>query len=606
MAGLWLRIGLWSCRPSDSDADRERKLLFAPAMWLIGFATSVWGTSDMVSQHIAADSFAALCSGAICLCGAGALRWTAASAFTVCRFVLLAGSVLVVVVDAGAASMMTSRAWPWFTVIIVSARLLALDDCSIHAILVVVFCWVMLEMVDRAHQLGVLDSAQLFQNRTLSACACPDPPCVTPMPASVVWVTARLTVIGVVHSLSRTFSVNVATQLNLVKASVLVTQHVTVALSRYEVDTAEAAVNSSEGEKLPPDLRESLVVLLQNLKGYKAYLPQSCLMQGAVEPESDESDPESRMSAGTHLRDRPSALSDRVGTDSDRDSPTAAGRAALPTVVSTKVGPKAKRLSLLCCCREDFLSFVRGAGVSEIERSLAREVETFSAGVTDSGGVVDLVNGERGFASFNASRQCSRHAHKAVLAMESVKRRRSAAGSPTEMVRFAAASGSAICGDFGSTTMQRFMVLGRISSVLLVIEKLSAEWKLHSAVNDAVYEDTRTHWQHTPAGAWFMVKLGPQSMNRVYEVGEQIADHHEEEWMYQLAALETPEDHVAKWLDQVAAGAFDPAEQMLDTHFGRQSVVVVSEIGLTCHRVWRLDAQTCLATSICPSAKEDT
>eukprot|EP01065_Artemidia_motanka_P047386 TRINITY_DN7420_c0_g1_i7.p1 TRINITY_DN7420_c0_g1~~TRINITY_DN7420_c0_g1_i7.p1 ORF type:complete len:601 (+),score=110.00 TRINITY_DN7420_c0_g1_i7:48-1850(+) len=600
MGGAWSRVGRWSCRPNDSEEERAAKMVFAPVVWVIGIVCAVWTVPEYLRVGISYPLISTACVSIVSLTFAAVLRWTDAPALRVCAVFIISTSVLTVAGDLDTAARMAPRTWPWFAVLIVGARLLALDDCVVFSVVAVAYAWVAVEVVDNAHEFGLLRVPMFGQNETVRACDCPDPPCPTGLSWAGSWSIGKLIYIGAVQSLSRTFSVNVTKQLNLVKASVQVTQRVTVALSRYEVDSAALLVNSSEGEKLPPELRESLTVLLSNLNTYKAYLPQSCLMQGAADSDS-----------GCSGRSKASVTDPRPAPgDSESSEPSpkkvASSDVVLPTVVSTKVGPKAKRLSLLCCCREDFLSFVRDAAVPEIESALALDVGIFCSSVTECGGVVDLMSGEHGFASFNASRPCTRHAHKALIAKDGVDQRRSAGGRPMDLVRFAAASGSAICGDFGSTTMQRFMVLGRISSVLLVIEKLSAEWKLHSAVNDAVYDDTRMHWRHTPAGAWFMVKLGPQSMNRVYEVGEQIAVHHEKERMYQLAALETPEDHVAKWLDQVAAGAFDPAEQMLDTHFGRQSVVVVSEIGLTCHRVWRLDAQTCLATSICPSAKEDT
>eukprot|EP00756_Hemistasia_phaeocysticola_P033923 Hpha_TRINITY_DN16493_c4_g1::TRINITY_DN16493_c4_g1_i1::g.159817::m.159817 len=72
-------------------------------------------------------------------------------------------------------------------------------------------------------------------------------------------------------------------QVRRVEASVDVAAVVAAALARYDVDEAEQAIDKDE--HLPHELAESYRRLVSNLRGYRAYLPHSCLVHEVTPPE---------------------------------------------------------------------------------------------------------------------------------------------------------------------------------------------------------------------------------------------------------------------------------------------------------------------------------
>eukprot|EP00756_Hemistasia_phaeocysticola_P015610 Hpha_TRINITY_DN15423_c5_g3::TRINITY_DN15423_c5_g3_i1::g.174643::m.174643 len=67
-------------------------------------------------------------------------------------------------------------------------------------------------------------------------------------------------------------------RLTVMEVTVMVARDIASALSTYQVDAAELVLEE-EGAVLPLELSKSFLQLLQNLRMYKPYLPQSCLVR---------------------------------------------------------------------------------------------------------------------------------------------------------------------------------------------------------------------------------------------------------------------------------------------------------------------------------------
>eukprot|EP00756_Hemistasia_phaeocysticola_P021631 Hpha_TRINITY_DN15786_c0_g1::TRINITY_DN15786_c0_g1_i3::g.37386::m.37386 len=80
------------------------------------------------------------------------------------------------------------------------------------------------------------------------------------------------------------------------------------------------------------------------------------------------------------------------------------------------------------------------------------DVEQWCTVVSQAKGLVDQIGGDRRYASFNAKQACGGHSASAVEVLSSSR----GEGQWTGCV----VSGQAVCGDFGSSSMMRFMVLG--------------------------------------------------------------------------------------------------------------------------------------------------
>eukprot|EP00665_Eupelagonemidae_sp_cell47_P016717 gene16717-biopygen13616 len=57
-----------------------------------------------------------------------------------------------------------------------------------------------------------------------------------------------------------------------------------------------------------------------------------------------------------------------------------------------------------------------------------------------------------------------------------------------------ACSGQALCGDFGSAAQQQFMVIGWVSSLVAVTERVATRWGVRVLVDAAVRADVELHW----------------------------------------------------------------------------------------------------------------
>eukprot|EP00756_Hemistasia_phaeocysticola_P033675 Hpha_TRINITY_DN16476_c5_g2::TRINITY_DN16476_c5_g2_i1::g.160566::m.160566 len=81
---------------------------------------------------------------------------------------------------------------------------------------------------------------------------------------------------------------------------------------------------------------------------------------------------------------------------------------------------------------------------------MSGDIEKWCSTVFELKGVVDLMAGDRRYATFNARQGCAAHASAAVEALSSRE----------GQVSGCVVTGQAVCGDFGSESVLRFMVLG--------------------------------------------------------------------------------------------------------------------------------------------------
>eukprot|EP00665_Eupelagonemidae_sp_cell47_P017417 gene17417-biopygen4248 len=81
----------------------------------------------------------------------------------------------------------------------------------------------------------------------------------------------------------------------------------------------------------------------------------------------------------------------------------------------------------------------------------------------------------------------------ALTALLLASRHRGTASSSPMMGR-RACSGQALCGDFGSAAQQQFMVIGWVSSLVAVTERVATRWGVRVLVDAAVRADVELHW----------------------------------------------------------------------------------------------------------------
>eukprot|EP00756_Hemistasia_phaeocysticola_P035319 Hpha_TRINITY_DN16575_c5_g2::TRINITY_DN16575_c5_g2_i2::g.135814::m.135814 len=121
------------------------------------------------------------------------------------------------------------------------------------------------------------------------------------------------------------------------------------------------------------------------------------------------------------------------------------------------------------------VGYLKSFQLEEVDnkRWIEADVERWCVAVAAARGVVDMIGGDRRYASFNARRQCKGHASAAVEVLSSRGTLRQSRGWTGCVV-----SGPAVCGSFGCATTMRFMVLGGVSSSLHPLERIAAQWRI--------------------------------------------------------------------------------------------------------------------------------
>eukprot|EP00756_Hemistasia_phaeocysticola_P063622 Hpha_TRINITY_DN709_c0_g1::TRINITY_DN709_c0_g1_i1::g.28999::m.28999 len=173
---------------------------------------------------------------------------------------------------------------------------------------------------------------------------------------------------------------------------------------------------------------------------------------------------------------------------------------------------------------------------------IAWDVEAWCTAVSEARGIVDLISGDRRFASFNARQSCSEHPNAAVGVLSS-------RGGPEGWeLSGCVATGMAVCGDYGSYASLRFMVLGGLSSLLYPLERVAAGWRTKVLVNGEAHASACYKWDGKLVGAVFHAKCGDRPI-RLYSItsprGRGLEGGGPDEWMYELAKLAAPQHEEA-------------------------------------------------------------
>ena len=220
-------------------------------------------------------------------------------------------------------------------------------------------------------------------------------------------------------------------------------QDIASLLAGYDVEKVAELLEVHGGE-LPEGMTTAMRKLEQNLRVYKAYLPQTCL------PFEDEKD----------QCVEPSGEQD--GTDSDEESTVSAATSSTSAAVR-RTSFCAQPL-LLSSTKATLLTLNIKDTLHRLEEDSARFSDLFTTVLlktlqaTDSRrGMVDVFVGDRIHCSFNTSKQCASHATSALHAASMLMRAGLAAS-----VNVGVAMGTVLRGDMGCDVMRRFSMVGTL------------------------------------------------------------------------------------------------------------------------------------------------
>eukprot|EP00754_Rhynchopus_humris_P036887 Rhum_TRINITY_DN18973_c0_g1::Rhum_TRINITY_DN18973_c0_g1_i1::g.168928::m.168928 len=200
-------------------------------------------------------------------------------------------------------------------------------------------------------------------------------------------------------------------------------------------------------------------------------------------------------------------------------------------------------------------------------------LEPIVAAVKPCKGIVDDFYGDHVSLSFNGSLVTTAHRLKAVTCciklMEDfthtpVPELKALQGAERLRVNVALASGKALCGNAGCDGLKKFVVIGRVATVVRRIERWGARWGLRVICNESVAEDVACYVHGKQIAQ--VVAGSTAAATTLYELRGMVASLDNGEWMYQMASVEggSPYGHHNAALACLYRGEYDTALRELD------------------------------------------
>eukprot|EP00756_Hemistasia_phaeocysticola_P041222 Hpha_TRINITY_DN16904_c0_g1::TRINITY_DN16904_c0_g1_i1::g.54529::m.54529 len=600
----WLGCSGWIMRKSDSEEDVRIKRTITPLTMLsvpLSLYQLIYGVVDLQNSTYVVAMGIYLMTYAIYF-GGGLLGKNMGKVIDLCLLLLAIANV---VYDSYNAAAVEQRNWSLVVVYLDVA--LVLDRMRpVSAMIVVTLTWLFVANIESAFRFGLYDEISAARP---PVCDCLDPPCTTSFIGNIAaWTVGAMVLLFDFH-LTRGFATNLRLQLRRVNSSVNVAAQVAAALARYDTSTAEGAI--AEGADLPPELRDAFRQMIHNLKVYKPYLPHSCLL-GETDSLPDEYIPPPESADKTLFVDPPELRSPIHGMEevmtppegpqaSQRSPPSGStsladhsirglhlpGVPPLPSplemslsmsVSSRRVAARRARVSLAVSNKIGYLKSADNLAGAANSNWIADDVERWQSAVVETRGVVDLVGGDRRYASFNARQRCDNHA---AAAMNVLSKRYDAEWSGCVV------TGLAVCGDFGSSDVLRFMVLGGMASSLHPLERTAARWGINVLADGEAFSAAFASWEGKLLGCVFIPKRGAGPL-RLYSITgrrDQAQQQGPEEWMYELENMPKGEHHAANEaqevlirssLDEIRAATTEPSTDEV----GGCVVWRITEVGL--------------------------
>eukprot|EP01065_Artemidia_motanka_P046266 TRINITY_DN6969_c0_g1_i1.p1 TRINITY_DN6969_c0_g1~~TRINITY_DN6969_c0_g1_i1.p1 ORF type:complete len:687 (+),score=139.75 TRINITY_DN6969_c0_g1_i1:148-2208(+) len=491
------------------------------------------------------------------------------------------------------------RVWPLSVLVMDLLLVIGAPGWVVEACTLCTVMWVLIMSTENAFRLGLYDidgwtepPGDVLRDRV----GCANPPCSVGALSGFNAAATGIVAVVLDFSVTRGFSSGMRQRQEEMRMSVSVAQQVASHLALFDLDSARSTLDCAR-DSFPEEFKGPLTRLLNNLASYRPYLPQSCLPSYSDDVDDRDSTGESlgRVVRASEHRSSASALEmspevptlaplssvDRPGGYDGYNDPLAfsvqskvsaqrsesgsdlgSRTASFPPVqtpakgrrghVGSVLGREAatKRVTFVMTNRTGFTAAAALVEADEMARWFTCDIAFFACQVNLQRGIVDVVNGDHRSASFGAARPCVSHRLSAVRVADAIcladqefsNAQRGASARLGGLATTAAVStGKGACGDFGSATLQRFMVVGKVQSALYLLDRLVARWRLRVLVDNIVQSDASTAFEcravRTVSNPAF-----PTGETALWEVVRPLrTDRHasQGEWMYGLESMET-------------------------------------------------------------------
>ncbi|KAJ9444504.1 hypothetical protein DIPPA_19766 [Diplonema papillatum] len=273
---------------------------------------------------------------------------------------------------------------------------------------VVAVLWTTLITVEDCTRFGLYDLPgipdQEARQQALST-SCSELPCVQSLSAALTSQGIRLALLFLNYMFMREFASTLQHDKDASAAATDAVREIAHHISRFDLDPAKERLAASE-EELHGDLVTSLRSILENLEGYKRFLPQSCL------PNVDQFSDHSSSSVEDLTADMTSPNSSSLHPATEDTGSTNKRTRSFLTLSNnhTSFGGPLRLLPVtlvriaLCNTPKIPLEAARGLSI-DFSRVAARALEVLGA----RKGIVEFFEGDTILASYNAVKHCSRH-----------------------------------------------------------------------------------------------------------------------------------------------------------------------------------------------------
>ena len=437
--------------------------------------------------------------------------------------------------------------WPLLVLIIDMLLVMQVPKVYSQGLVCFVIVWLVVLSVEESFRFGLFDLPWLAPQEGKygrlyyleEKFVCETPPCPIPFPSNRLFTATAVFALDFI--VTRGFASEVLKEQAAMERTINAVQEIASLLAGYDVEKVAELLEEHEHE-LPQGMTVALRALEKNLRSYKAYLPQTCLLGDEGEKHNEEecsadvSEPSlsSRCSSGSIL-----AKSVRC----------------VPFVLSSV------KATLLTVNIKDTLRLVEqdSAYFSSFFTTLL--LKTLKS-IETRRGMVDVFIGDRVHCSFNTSRQCANHASSALHTAAMLFR-----GSQPSQVNIGVATGKVLRGEMGCEVMRRFSMVGTLVRDVHGMERAGLILGCDVLCNRLCFTETECEHEMRLIPCKVEVSATSDTPEVAAELLLNIAasGHPAEEWMYQIGKNSEWENYnttVRKYLKgDVSAAAVEEAAQ---------------------------------------------
>ena len=290
-------------------------------------------------------------------------------------------------------------------------------------------------------------------------------------------------------------------------------QEIASLLAGYDVEGVAEMLKVHEAA-LPEGMRDALQSIEENLRKYKAYLPQTCL------PFYKDNESESEC----------------IG---DTLECSVASRSTLPSMRLQPLGLSLANATLLTLNIKDTLRRLEDDTVSFSDLFSTLLLKTLHATETRRG-MVDVFVGDRIHCSFNTSKTCVSHATSALHSATLLCR-----DAVSPHINIAIATGKVLRGDMGCQVMRRFSMVGTLVRDVNVLERVCHVLRCTVLCNRFCFSDAECehHLRLVPCKVELAAGCEPEAIAELVVGTAALVSQSGDEWMYVIGAKKDWEDY---------------------------------------------------------------